>query len=68
VAAVQYTFADWYKTPWDKIDVDFLVEETKKLAKVNVHSELHLMSYSRRDAPGSSAGPRCYCSCAMEHG
>ncbi|GBF97683.1 flagellar outer dynein arm heavy chain beta [Raphidocelis subcapitata] len=32
-AAVLYTFADWYKTPWDKIDVDFLVEETKKLAK-----------------------------------
>lgn len=22
-----------YKTPWDKIDVDFLVEETKKLGK-----------------------------------
>lgn len=29
----RYTFAAWYKTPWDKIDVDFLVEETKKLAK-----------------------------------
>lgn len=28
-----YTFADWYKTPWDKIDVDVLVEETKKMAK-----------------------------------
>lgn len=31
--AVMYTFNDWYKTPWDKIDVDFLVEETKKLSK-----------------------------------
>jgi len=28
-----YTFADWYKTPWDKINVEFLVEETKKLTK-----------------------------------
>lgn len=28
-----YTFADWYKTPWDKINVDVLVEETKKMAK-----------------------------------
>jgi len=28
-----YTFADWYKTPWDKINVDVLIEETKKLAK-----------------------------------
>lgn len=28
-----YTFADWYKTAWDKINVDTLVEETKKLAK-----------------------------------
>jgi dynein heavy chain len=30
---VMFTFSDWYKTPWDKIDVDFLVEETKKLSK-----------------------------------
>jgi hypothetical protein len=30
---VMYTFSDWYKTPWDKINVDVLVEETKKLAK-----------------------------------
>lgn len=28
-----YTFFDWYKTAWDKINVDTLVEETKKLAK-----------------------------------
>jgi hypothetical protein len=28
-----YTFSDWYKTPWDKINVDVLIEETKKLAK-----------------------------------
>jgi hypothetical protein len=28
-----YIFADWYKTAWDKINVDTLVEETKKLAK-----------------------------------
>lgn len=28
-----YTFADWNKTPWAKIDVDMLVEETKKLTK-----------------------------------
>ncbi|KAK9808985.1 hypothetical protein WJX72_007373 [[Myrmecia] bisecta] len=33
VATVMYTFTDWYATLWDKIDVDFLVEETKKLAK-----------------------------------
>lgn len=33
VGTVMYTFNDWYKTPWDKIDVDFLVEETKKLSK-----------------------------------
>lgn len=30
---MMYTFADWNKTPWAKIDVDMLVEETKKLAK-----------------------------------
>lgn len=28
-----YTCADWYKTAWDKINVETLVEETKKLAK-----------------------------------
>lgn len=33
IAAVMYTFCDWYKTPWDKIDVEYLVEETKKLTK-----------------------------------
>lgn len=33
VGAVVYTFADWYKTPWDKINVENLVEETKKMAK-----------------------------------
>ncbi|PNW78281.1 hypothetical protein CHLRE_09g403800v5 [Chlamydomonas reinhardtii] len=33
VGTVMFTFRDWYKTPWDKIDVDFLVEETKKLSK-----------------------------------
>ena len=30
---VMFTFNDWYKTPWDKINVDVLIEETKKLAK-----------------------------------
>eukprot|EP00201_Polytomella_parva_P017476 CAMPEP_0175071536 /NCGR_PEP_ID=MMETSP0052_2-20121109/19298_1 /TAXON_ID=51329 ORGANISM="Polytomella parva, Strain SAG 63-3" /NCGR_SAMPLE_ID=MMETSP0052_2 /ASSEMBLY_ACC=CAM_ASM_000194 /LENGTH=4543 /DNA_ID=CAMNT_0016338719 /DNA_START=12 /DNA_END=13643 /DNA_ORIENTATION=- len=33
IGTVMYTVSDWYKTPWDKIDVDFLVEETKKLTK-----------------------------------
>lgn len=33
VGTVMYTFTDWYKTLWDKIDVDFLSEETKKLQK-----------------------------------
>jgi dynein heavy chain, axonemal len=33
VGTVMYTFSDWYKTAWDKIDVEFLVEETKKLSK-----------------------------------
>ena len=28
-----YTFTDWYSTPWSKINVEFLVEETKKLQK-----------------------------------
>ena len=28
-----FIFSDWYKTPWDKIIVDVLIEETKKLAK-----------------------------------
>ncbi|MEW5311809.1 MAG: hypothetical protein WDW38_003494 [Sanguina aurantia] len=31
--AVMFTFSDWYKTRWDRIDVDFLMEETKKLSK-----------------------------------
>jgi hypothetical protein len=29
VGAVMYTFKDWYTTPWEKIDTDFLMEETK---------------------------------------
>eukprot|EP00882_Tetradesmus_deserticola_P009731 GHRQ01010278.1.p1 GENE.GHRQ01010278.1~~GHRQ01010278.1.p1 ORF type:complete len:796 (+),score=404.80 GHRQ01010278.1:482-2869(+) len=33
VGAVMYTFADWNKTPWAKIDVEMLVEEAKKLTK-----------------------------------
>lgn len=33
VGTVMYTFTDWKKTAWDKIDVEFLVEETKKLSK-----------------------------------
>jgi len=33
VGAVMYTFTDWYTTPWDSIDVEFLTDETKKLAK-----------------------------------
>ena len=33
VGTVMFTFKDWYRTPWDKINVDFLVEETKKLSK-----------------------------------
>lgn len=33
VGAVLYTFADWHKTRWDVINVDSLVEETKKMAK-----------------------------------
>eukprot|EP00955_Chlamydomonas_euryale_P098700 365162-Chlamydomonas_euryale.AAC.24 len=32
-STVMCTFTDWKKTAWDKIDVEFLVEETKKLAK-----------------------------------
>lgn len=32
-AVVQYTFVNWYKTQWDKINVEFLMEETKKLSK-----------------------------------
>ena len=28
-----YTFTDWYTTAWDSIDVEFLTDETKKLAK-----------------------------------
>jgi hypothetical protein len=28
-----YTLTDWYKTLWDKINVEGLVEETKKLAR-----------------------------------
>ncbi len=33
IAAVMFTVAEWNKTHWDKIDVDTLVEETKKIAK-----------------------------------
>ena len=29
----RYTFNDWSKTSWDKIDVEFLMEESKKLTK-----------------------------------
>lgn len=30
---VMGAFSSWCATLWDKIDVDFLVEETKRLAK-----------------------------------
>ncbi|KAK3254170.1 Dynein beta chain, flagellar outer arm [Cymbomonas tetramitiformis] len=33
VSSVMFTFSDWYSTPWDKIDTEFLTDETKKLAK-----------------------------------
>ena len=33
VGSVMYTFKAWYQTPWDKIDTDFLMEESKKLSK-----------------------------------
>lgn len=33
VAAVMHTFADWHATLWGKINVDFLVEECKRLTK-----------------------------------
>lgn len=33
VTVVMGAFTSWCATLWDKIDVDFLVEETKRLAK-----------------------------------
>eukprot|EP00899_Mesostigma_viride_P009330 jgi/Mesvir1/18399/Mv14277-RA.1 len=33
ISVVMDTFQSWRKTLWDKIDVDFLIEETKKLSK-----------------------------------
>lgn len=33
VGSVMYQFMEWNQTPWDKIDVDYLVEESKKLQK-----------------------------------
>lgn len=33
VAVVMHIFGDWHATVWDKINVDVLVEETRKLAK-----------------------------------
>ena len=33
VTVVMGAFTSWCTTLWDKIDVDFLVEETKRLAK-----------------------------------
>ena len=33
VGSVMFTFTTWYATPWDRIDTDFLVEESKKLSK-----------------------------------
>ena len=32
-SSVIYTFDSWNITLWDKIDVEFLVDECKKLAK-----------------------------------
>jgi hypothetical protein len=31
VGVVMYTFTDWHKTAWDKINVDTLGEEAKRL-------------------------------------
>ena len=33
VTVVMGAFTSWCATLWDKIDVDFLIEETKRLAK-----------------------------------
>ena len=33
VSDVLTTFQDWDKTPWEKINVEFLIEETKKIMK-----------------------------------
>jgi dynein heavy chain len=33
VGTVMFTFNDWSKTSWDRIDVEFLVEESKKLTR-----------------------------------
>ena len=29
VSTILFMFSDWRKTPWDKIDVDVLIDETK---------------------------------------
>lgn len=33
VGVIMYTLGEWNKTAWDKIDVDYLVEEAKKVAR-----------------------------------
>ena len=33
ISSVLYTFQDWDKTPWEKINVEFLIEQTKLLMK-----------------------------------
>jgi dynein heavy chain len=47
IAAIMFTLTEWNKTYWDKIDVDTLVEETKKITK----------------CVASAAGTRCACAC-----
>lgn len=49
-AAIVFTTTEWNKTLWDKIDVDYLVEEAKKLAKC-----VRRLLFDKRTADPASA-------------
>jgi len=49
VSTILYTFNDWCKTPWDKIDVEVLIEETKvKLLLLNQTYMMFFRSWAKR--------------------
>jgi hypothetical protein len=53
VAVVMHTIDSWRQTLWDKIDTDFLMDESKKLAK-----ELKVRPATRNPGSGWKKSPR----------
>ena len=57
IGAITFVTTEWNKTPWDSIDVDTLIEETKKLTKCAA-AALHAFSLRVRSPASPTATGR----------